>query len=123
MRLRNPWGRDSFTGDWSDTSPLWTDELRAEVNVEKEESDGIIFMSLDDFYTNNFIQTSVNLNVEEMHHSHFLVIDDKDTKVKGKYSWCGSKCTRHVFKITSAVSQVLHISVNVWPERSYPVEC
>ena len=121
VRLRNPWARDSFTGDWSDSSPLWTDELRAEVGVEKN-NDGIIFMSLEDFVDVNFVQTTVNLNVEEMYHSYFLVIDDK-SKAPGRYSWCGEKCSRHVFKIISPVSQVLHISVNVWPERSYPAEC
>ena len=122
VRLRNPWGRDSFTGEWSDKSPLWTDALRAEVGVGSDDQDGIIFMSLEDFAGVNFSQTSVNLNTEGMHHSYFLVIDDQ-SKVPGKYSWCGSKCSRHVFKIFSPVTQTLHISVNVWPERSYPLEC
>ena len=122
VRLRNPWAKDAFTGDWSDSSPLWTDELRAEVGVDREDEDGIVFMSLDDFVGDNFSQTTVNFNVEDMHHSYFLVIDDKGA-VAGKYAWCGASCTRHVFNIVSPVSQTLHISVNVWPERSYPADC
>ncbi len=27
MKLRNPWGRLEWKGDWSDESALWTDEL------------------------------------------------------------------------------------------------
>lgn len=26
--LRNPWGQGEWKGDWCDTSPLWTAELR-----------------------------------------------------------------------------------------------
>ena len=55
--------------------------------------------------------------------SYFLVLDDSGRSTRGKYAWCGSKCARHVFTIKSPVDQVLEISVNVWPERSYPVEC
>lgn len=25
VKLRNPWGRDEWKGDWSDNSPLWTE--------------------------------------------------------------------------------------------------
>jgi hypothetical protein len=28
VKLRNPWGSGEWNGDWSDQSPLWTDELR-----------------------------------------------------------------------------------------------
>ena len=28
VKLRNPWGRFEWLGDWSDSSPLWTDEMK-----------------------------------------------------------------------------------------------
>lgn len=31
VELRNPWGSESFWGDWSDSSDRWTDSLRREV--------------------------------------------------------------------------------------------
>jgi hypothetical protein len=27
LRLRNPWGKTEWNGDYSDDSPLWTEEL------------------------------------------------------------------------------------------------
>jgi hypothetical protein len=28
LKLRNPWGKVEWKGDWSDSSKLWTTELR-----------------------------------------------------------------------------------------------
>jgi hypothetical protein len=28
VKLRNPWGSMEWTGDWSDSSPLWTEEMQ-----------------------------------------------------------------------------------------------
>lgn len=51
VQVRNPWGRDSFNGDWSDTSPLWTDELAQEAGFTNDQQDGFIFLSIEDYYT------------------------------------------------------------------------
>lgn len=34
IKIRNPWGSERYTGPWSDSSALWTDELRELVNME-----------------------------------------------------------------------------------------
>jgi len=31
LKLRNPWGHQEWTGDWSDESPKWTAELRTKL--------------------------------------------------------------------------------------------
>ena len=43
VRMSNPWGVDVFKGDWSDSSPLWTPALRAEVGSTVDEYDGVFF--------------------------------------------------------------------------------
>jgi len=48
IRLRNPWGKFEWKGDFSDDSPLWTDELKSKVAFVSAD-DGIFFMTLKDF--------------------------------------------------------------------------
>ena len=33
VRLRNPWGKGEWTGEWSDKSEKWTQELRDRFNI------------------------------------------------------------------------------------------
>lgn len=47
--LRNPWGDHEWLGDWSDTSDLWTEELKEALGME-EADDGIFWMIADDFF-------------------------------------------------------------------------
>ena len=55
IKLRNPWGKGEWKGDWSDSSHLWTPELRHQLGLV-DEDDGIFFMSYEDFqkYFSNF---------------------------------------------------------------------
>jgi len=39
----NPWGHDSYTGEWGDKSTLWTDILRKEVGAVDNNEDGVFF--------------------------------------------------------------------------------
>eukprot|EP01031_Cornospumella_fuschlensis_P034919 gene34919-42286_t len=49
VKLRNPWGNMEWTGDWSDTSPLWTEEIQAEIGDKVVQSDdGTFWMSFQD---------------------------------------------------------------------------
>lgn len=36
--LRNPWGTKEWIGDWSDSSNIWTDDLRKKLNWHKSKS-------------------------------------------------------------------------------------
>ncbi|XP_023335582.1 calpain-D isoform X1 [Eurytemora carolleeae] len=46
-RLRNPWGHYSWSGDWSDYSDIWTQELREFLGTQENE-DGVFWISFTD---------------------------------------------------------------------------
>lgn len=48
LKIRNPWGSFEWKGDYCDSSPLWTKELKDKVNYSNVD-DGIFYMKLDDF--------------------------------------------------------------------------
>jgi hypothetical protein len=48
VKLRNPWGKGEWKGDWCDTSPKWSSQLKQDLKVVKAE-DGIFYMSFTDF--------------------------------------------------------------------------
>jgi len=48
MRLRNPWGYGEYSGDWSDTSKKWTEELKIKYGLVNKD-DGDFYMSYDDY--------------------------------------------------------------------------
>ena len=61
--MRNPWGRGSWTGRWSDSSCLWTDHLRDLLNAHGSE-EGVFWISLEDMirYKNVFYSISYHFN-------------------------------------------------------------
>lgn len=48
LQLRNPWGRQVWTGDWSDESSNWTDELREQLKPNRAQ-EGVFWVSFSDF--------------------------------------------------------------------------
>lgn len=48
LKIRNPWGRHEWTGDWSDYSSKWTSELRKRLGFYSN-NDGSFWISYDDF--------------------------------------------------------------------------
>ena len=49
FKLRNPWSKGEWNGDWSDKSSSWDDKLKTQVGFINKE-DGIFFMSDNDFF-------------------------------------------------------------------------
>ena len=48
VHIRNPWGNTEWSGDWSDKSSKWTNELRQQVGVQNK-NDGSFWMAFEDF--------------------------------------------------------------------------
>ena len=49
IRMRNPWGNKEWKGDWSDESPLWTEDLLKKLSHNKNSDDGTFFIEYKDF--------------------------------------------------------------------------
>ena len=49
FKLRNPWSKGEWNGDWSDKSSLWDSNSKNKVNFSDKE-DGIFYMSDNDFF-------------------------------------------------------------------------
>ncbi len=51
VKIRNPWGEESYSCDYSDNSPLWTQKLRREAGATLEAvNEGIFFMRIEDYF-------------------------------------------------------------------------
>ena len=75
MKLRNPWGKVEWKGDWSDRSYLWTDALRNAVGGHSVADDGIFFMAYEDFIW-KFKATSLCANADPDRYEHKQSIYD-----------------------------------------------
>lgn len=49
LKLRNPFGEGEWTGDYSDNSDKWNDELKNKFGFEGAKDDGIFFIEMNDF--------------------------------------------------------------------------
>lgn len=47
VKLRNPWGKYEWKGDWSSNSDKWTPELKEKLRVSNKD-DGIFYMTIED---------------------------------------------------------------------------
>jgi calpain-15 len=48
VQMRNPWGKEKYTGPWRDDDDRWTDDLKSQVNLTRAD-DGIFYMRYQDF--------------------------------------------------------------------------
>jgi hypothetical protein len=50
LKLRNPWGQEEYLGPWSDSSNLWTDYTKSQVDYLNS-NNGEFYIDLDTFVT------------------------------------------------------------------------
>lgn len=51
MKMRNPWGKGTWKGDWSFDSNMWTPDLRMKLGYIKDPKNGTFFIRINDFLT------------------------------------------------------------------------
>ena len=51
VHIRNPWGNTEWSGDWSDKSKKWTNDIKQQVGHYGNKDDGSFYMSYNDFTT------------------------------------------------------------------------
>ena len=64
VQLRNPWGNFEYSGDWSDYSSKWTDELKIKYEFNKK-NDGIFYMAF-----NDFAQYFLTMGLSKLHENY-----------------------------------------------------
>lgn len=96
VKLRNPWGSMEWTGDWSDSSPLWTQEMQAEIEVLTQVDDGTFWMCFEDllkhFSSLNVCMTRLpGLSKQPWHEARrafffdYVAMDEEDSNHRDKY--------------------------------------
>ena len=64
IKVRNPWGREKYHGPWSDESELWTPKLAKEVDLKKDNRDGIFWIDIAT-YIKHFYRTNISYDATE----------------------------------------------------------
>ena len=58
LKLKNPWGKNEWSGNWSNNSLSWTEETKSYFNYYNNNDDGTMWIDLNDFinyFDNTFI--------------------------------------------------------------------
>lgn len=48
IKMRNPWGKERYSGPWNDKDERWSTEFKKQASLTVA-NDGIFFMDVDDF--------------------------------------------------------------------------
>ena len=126
VAIRNPWGRESYTGPWSrEDTDRWTEANKKAAGYdelyENEGQDGVFFTTIE-IAKSAWNMFFINYDAKDMYRDGWLKIQD-DTVNPGDHKKCGEVCTKHEFTLTSTVRQRVFASTNVWWSRGYPDSC
>ena len=84
IKLRNPWGTQEWAGEWSDSSNIWTEELRKKLDwhPSKSTEEKVFWMSYGDF-CHYFSRVQIcKIEAECMHSSVRLSLDQRPSCIK-----------------------------------------
>mmetsp|Transcript_16325 Transcript_16325/g.20695 ORF Transcript_16325/g.20695 Transcript_16325/m.20695 type:complete len:211 (-) Transcript_16325:1267-1899(-) len=133
VRARNPWGKDSFRGQYGATASAYTPNWStfvAEVPDAENEDDGYVYMTPDQVRV-SFKRLSANFNTEKMHFDYYLKFDDapklkaeKDPVFEYASKKCGEEdCIFHNMKVYSKVNQKVWFTLNTYSAKTLPTSC
>jgi hypothetical protein len=74
--MRNPWGAETFKGNYSDNSSEMTASVRAELD-HTSRNDGTFWMMLEHFKT-QVQYIGINYDTDDWHHDYFLALNDNE---------------------------------------------
>ncbi|CAD8111547.1 unnamed protein product [Paramecium sonneborni] len=105
IKLRNPWGKKEWQGEWCDDSSSWTKELKKQLRVSEKAEDGIFYMSFQDFvryfntiyvgyFQQNYIYKSQTI-VSKKNKSIYFVFN---IDVPGQYYFTAQQKSQRHFK-------------------------
>lgn len=79
LRIRNPWGRDMYTGPWNDgDTSRWTTAYKAQVPYANNANDGYFYMEVSDLVTSfNYFQ--VNYYRADWSLNYYEKVNDDDS--------------------------------------------
>ncbi|OMJ71945.1 hypothetical protein SteCoe_29734 [Stentor coeruleus] len=115
INIRNPWGNFEWEGDWSDKSPLWTPEMKAEIKPVLDDNDGTFWICYEDF-----IKQFDGVNICKIDQYQELRIKGIfERKLIGEQEWVSSK---NYFIVTSKKDTEITIGIHQEDERNYGVD-
>lgn len=147
LKIRNPWGGNEWTGDWSDKSSKWTPEIKKLLNFN-DEDDGTFWMCYEDFcrfYTSthvcrvhpdfNFISKRFPYNKElpfnlvrvdvPKDSTGYFIVNQKNARVyknaKGLDNFENKYCSVVVFKEVDG--DYIYVGANCGRQNRVFVEC
>ena len=84
IKIRNPYGRVEWKGDWGDKSPKWTVHTREQVDC-KDKEDGIFFISFSDFLK-FFATTTICYYIDDCEDSYIADMHEYGSWAMAKFT-------------------------------------
>lgn len=107
-KLRNPWKKETYKGNWHDGDSKWTSSMKSAVGFTSNTNDGIFFVEHKDF-PKYFAEVGVSFYSDKGKISHYQAKNHSGKKTS--YTFSSSK------------KEDLFISVDTWNHRMYPPSC
>ena len=83
IKLRNPWGKGEWTGDWSDNSEKWTPKLRVMCGSSVAD-EGYFFIPLENYWE-EYCMTSLSSEHDSSKYFHSQALHNFNRNQPGEY--------------------------------------